>query len=238
MSKKKNICFIFARGGSKGLPKKNIKCLLNKPLISYAIETAKKCSFIDEVFVSTDDIEIAKISRQSNAIVPFLRPKELSLDTSPELDAWKHAINWYINNHGEFDLFISLPTTSPLRTAYDVDSCIKMMKNNLYIDGVITVSESKRNPFFNMVKTNKGNFIEKIFFNSKNINRRQDAPKVYDILTVAYVFRPKYLLSTDDILKGKIKSLLIPQSRSLDIDTLEDFEIAEFFMKKKVNENN
>ena len=110
----KTFCYIFARGGSKGLPGKNIKKLLNKPLISYSIKIAKSINEIDKCFVSTDCEEIAKISESNGAIV-IKRPKELSQDNSPEWKAWEHAINWTYETYGTFTKFLSLPSTAPLR---------------------------------------------------------------------------------------------------------------------------
>ena len=120
--------FIFARGGSKGLPGKNIKPLLGKPLIQYSIEVALQTSGINKVFVSTDDADIAKVSRLNGAIV-IERPVELAQDDSPEWQAWKHAIGWVREQYGDFEEFISLPATSPLRSVKDVESAALRRSN-------------------------------------------------------------------------------------------------------------
>lgn len=118
----RNIAFIFARGGSKGLPGKNIKPLAGKPLVTYSIETAQRCSSIECVFVSTDDADIASVARESGATV-IVRPAELATDTSPEWLSWRHAIEWVESHHGKFDGFVSLPATSPLRSVFFLSSC-------------------------------------------------------------------------------------------------------------------
>ena len=126
----KNFAFIFARGGSKGLPGKNIKPLSGKPLIEYSISVAKSCPSIDEVFVSTDDPAISEISRQAGAVI-IDRPIELASDVSPEWLSWRHAIKWVENNYGKFQFFVSLPATSPLRSVTDVENAIAKLNNAL-----------------------------------------------------------------------------------------------------------
>jgi N-acylneuraminate cytidylyltransferase len=119
----KKYAFIFARGGSKGLPRKNIKDLLGKPLIVYSIETALNVTDIDKVFISTDDDEIASIGLASGAEI-ITRPAHLATDNSPEWLSWQHAVNWVTSQYGEFEQFISLPATSPLRSVEDVESAM------------------------------------------------------------------------------------------------------------------
>ena len=120
----KNYAFIFARGGSKGLPGKNIKPLAGKPLLQYSIDTALASPSIDKVFVSTDDADIAKVAIESGALL-IERPDEFATDTSPEWLSWRHAIEWAKENHGQFDGFVSLPATSPLRGVEDVEAAIE-----------------------------------------------------------------------------------------------------------------
>ncbi|MCG6364299.1 cytidylyltransferase domain-containing protein, partial [Vibrio fluvialis] len=120
----KNYAFIFARGGSKGLPGKNIKPLAGKPLLHYSIDSALAAPSIEQVFVSTDDAEIAQVARNGGAIV-IDRPAELADDASPEWLSWRHAIEWVRANYGDFDGFISLPATAPLRAVSDIESAIQ-----------------------------------------------------------------------------------------------------------------
>ena len=229
------IAFIFARGGSKGVLRKNIKLLGNIPLIAHSINVAQKCPSIAQVIVSTDNEEIAKISKKYGAKVPFIRPAELAQDKSNEYQAWKHAILEYQKiYHKKIDIFVSLPPTSPMRCVSDVEKCIQEYKTT-EVDTVVTVKEASRNPYFNMLKNDDKGFASLVNFgvSGKRYIRRQDAPKVFDMTTVAYVSSPDFILNSNSIFDGKIKSILIPDERALDIDTLLDFKFAEFLMYDK-----
>ena len=223
----KTFCFIFARGGSKGLPKKNIKSLFNKPLIKYSIDIAKEINEIDKCFVSTDCEEIAKVSKSNGAEI-INRPKEISHDESPEWLAWKHAIIWTYDNYGKFSKFISLPATAPLRSKEDIIKCLNAFKSRE--DVIITMTEASRNPWFNMVIKNEKEGIDLILKSKKKISRRQDAPEVFDLTTVAYVLNPEFILKNNSIWDGNVKGILIPKERALDIDNEFDFKIAEMIL--------
>jgi N-acylneuraminate cytidylyltransferase len=219
--------FIFARGGSKGIKDKNIVKINNRPLIYYSIEIAKKISG-EDVYVSTDSLKIKKISEKYGAKVIF-RPKNLSKDNSPEILAWKHAIKYLNRKNIFFDIFLSLPTTSPLRSLKDIWKVIKLLKK---CDFVVTGSASKRSPWFNMLKVEK-NLNAKILMQqqTKYINR-QLAPRTYDLTTVAYASRPSYIMRMKNIFDGKVKLSEIPISRALDIDELFDLKIVKLLMKR------
>ena len=226
----KTIAFIFARGGSKGLPGKNVKLLNDTPLIAYSINIAKAMKEIDEVIVSTDDEVIAKVAKEYGASVPFLRPESLAKDESDEFLAWKHAVDWVLENKGNFDVFISLPATSPLRNSDDVRKCLATLTDS--VDMVLTCKDADRNPYFNMVKQGQEGFVELVNAEEK-IFRRQDAPEVYDLTTVAYVCRPSFILQNNHVLDGKTKTVFIPKDRAVDIDDKWDFMFAELLMKEK-----
>lgn len=225
--------FIFARGGSKGIPRKNIRSLAGKPLISYAIATAKESQLINKVFVSTDDEEIAKIAQLYGAEIPFLRPADLASDNSPEWFSWQHAISEVRKNCSHhLDVFVSLPATAPLRFATDVDACIlKLLESDA--DIVITVKKSDRNPYFNMVKLDKHGHAHIVIPREKALTRRQEAPEIYDMTTVAYAARPDFIMSANGIFEGKVMTVEIPPERALDIDTEFDFKIADFLMRER-----
>ena len=226
----RTFAFIFARGGSKGVPGKNIKEICGKPLIAYSIEIAQKIESIDKIFVSTEDDKIAAVAREYGAdIIP--RPQNLAQDDSPEWLAWQHAIKWLEDKRESFDTFVSLPTTSPLRKKIDITRCMDSLDQKT--DMVIGITEATRSPWFNMVQQDSDGFLKVVMGNEKTYIRRQDTPKIYDITTIAYVTKPEYILNADGGFDGKVKGVEIPSERALDIDTELDFEFAEFLLDKK-----
>jgi CMP-N-acetylneuraminic acid synthetase len=222
--------FIFARGGSKGVPRKNIRPLAGKPLLAYAIETALESTYIERVIVSTDDIEIAKVAQQYGADVPFMRPADLARDDSPEWLVWQHALI-SLKELGEpnVDVFVCVPTTAPLRIVEDLDNCIQTLLES-DADLVITVKAAERNPYFNMVFLDDNHNARLVIPTDKPIHHRQTAPLVYDMTTVAYVARPAYILQTTQMFTGKVKAVVVPVERALDIDTELDFKLAELLI--------
>lgn len=219
--------FIFARGGSKGILGKNIKPLGGKPLIAHAIESALSAPSLGRVSVSTDDAEIADVARKYGAEVPFMRPSELATDTSGEWGAWRHAVTWYKDQGAPFDIMVSLPTTSPFRDVSDIEACIACLQGDANADVVISVKSAERSPFFNMVRLDRGGYASLVGQLPSAVQRRQDAPAVYDITTVAYAARTNFILDKDSLFSGKVRTVIIPAERALDIDTPYDFLIAE-----------
>lgn len=225
---------IFARGGSKGLPGKNIRLLAGKPLIGWAIESVLGVNGVEDVFVSTDSLEIAEIAKEYGACIPFIRPTEISGDKIPEWDAWRHLLNFFQEQDGEFpNAILSVPATAPLREVVDLQNCVDLYSEG-DCDSVITITESHRNPFFNMVALDHESVARIVNSSDSGLSRRQDAPKVYDITTVAYVVRSDFIMNQSSLFAGRVKSVYVPIERSIDIDSLLDFEIAEFLIKKKL----
>ena len=224
--------FIFARGGSKGLPGKNIRNFCGKPLIAWSIEQALSVPEIDRVIVSTDSQEIALVAREFGADVPFIRPAELAVDESAEWLSWQHALNYLKEIEGNFpDAMISIPTTAPLRLSSDISSCLEIYKESNY-DSVVTVTESNRNPYFNMLKKT-GTDFELVIQQDMNPVRRQDALTVYDMTTICYVVNSQFIIESRNLFEGRIGAHVVPPERSIDIDTLLDFKIAEFIHKER-----
>ena len=181
--------------------------------------------------VSTDDQEIAQVSRDYGAEVPFLRPRELAMDDSPEWMAWQHAVCKVkeLDPKRDMDVFVSVPATSPLRLVEDVDNCIEIfLKSDA--DIIITIRNGHRHPAFNMVVVDKENNALLVMPPDKPIYNRQDAPLVYDVTTVAFVTSPLYIMSASSLHEGKVKSVLIPEERAMDIDTELHFKFAEYLM--------
>jgi CMP-N-acetylneuraminic acid synthetase len=225
------VAVICARGGSKGVPGKNIRLLGGKPLIAYAIETALSSKLVNRVIVSTDDVEIANVARRYGAGVPFMRPPELACDDSPEWLVWQHAIRTL---EPKMDVFVSVPPTSPLRSVDDVNNCIKTLLES-DADIVITVRPADRNPYFNMVILDKSGYARLVIPPNKAVQRRQDAPTVFDVTTVAYAARPEFILNAGSIFEGKVGTVIVPSERALDIDTESDFKIEEYYLSRSTH---
>jgi len=225
----RNFAFIFARGGSKGLPGKNIKPLAGKPLLQYSIDTALASDLIEQVFVSTDDQAIAQVAIDGGAIL-IERPVELATDQSPEWLSWRHAVEWATEHYGSFDGFVSLPATSPLRRQEDVEAAI-LKRQTEAADICIAVTPASRSPYFNMVKYNEAGFVELVNQPEGEVSRRQDAPKVFDITTVVYATTPEFVLNSYSLFSGKVASIEVPKARAVDIDDIYDFRLAEAIIK-------
>lgn len=224
--------FIFARGGSKGVPGKNIKEMVGKPLLAYSIDVAKKIEIVDKIYVSTEDSSIASVAREYGAsVIP--RPQNLAQDNTPEWMAWRHALQW-IEKKGDYcDIFLSLPTTSPLRIKEDVIECLNSLDNKT--DIVVGITKSTHSPWFNIVHKNNNGYIEIVMKNKNHYTRRQETPSTYNITTVAYVCKPEFIKKSTGIFNGRVKGVNIPPERALDIDTELDFQVAEFLMSKTLN---
>jgi CMP-N-acetylneuraminic acid synthetase len=219
----RTFAFVFARGGSKGLPGKNIKEFCGIPLLAHSIRLAKAMDRVERVFVSTDDALIASVARHFGAEV-IDRPDELATDTATEWIAWQHAIN-HVHSLGlNFDVFLSLPATSPLRNTEDVCNCLDALQPD--VDMVITVTPSARSPYFNMVSTDAAGMAH-VVLGTAEFKRRQDVPPVYDITTVAYVARPYFILRHERLFEGRVRPVIIPKERAVDIDDAYDFKLAQ-----------
>tara|TARA_A100001388_G_C28733542_1_gene482843 strand:- start:569 stop:1255 length:687 start_codon:yes stop_codon:yes gene_type:complete len=215
--------FVFARGGSKGIPKKNLQKIGNIHLVGHSINIAKKLKTIEKIYVSTDCPEIAKVSREYGAEI-IIRPKGLAKDESPEILSWKHSIKYSLENDGFFNRFISIPPTAPLRNVDDIKNCLNALEDN--IDVVFTISKSKRSPWFNMVNRDKFGLIS-LLNKDLSCNRRQDVPNSFDVTTVAYSAKPEFILNTNSLWNGNICGVEVPENRAIDIDTPFDLKIAK-----------
>lgn len=230
----KIIAIIPARGGSKGISRKNVKNLINKPLLSYTIEEALKSKFIKRVFVSTDDNEIAKFAREAKAEV-IKRPTELAKDNSHRRDAIKHVLNTLQNEMNYFpELIVFLQPTSPLRTVEDIENAI-----TLYLekdcDSVISVCESTHTPYWSLSVKNE--FIVPLFGWDFLLNKmRQNLPKTYFLNGAIYITSVKDFLKNNSLFNKRSLPYLMPFERSVDIDNEFDFSLAEYLMRKRLVE--
>lgn len=228
IDKHKVVCVIPARGGSKGVPRKNIKQLGGKPLIAYTIEQALQSQYIDRTIVSTEDMEIADIAKQYGAEVPFMRPEALAGDQVATVDVLLHAINWLEEEDKyNFDILVLLHTTTPLRAVEDIDACIKMLEDTK-ADNIFSVTEAHRNPYFNMVEITPQGKVQ--LSKDGSFSSRQSAPKVYDMNSSIYVWWKDILKSERKIFLEDSHVYIMSKARSIDIDDNIDFMIAEIMM--------
>lgn len=226
------IGLITARGGSKGIPGKNVKLLAGKPLIAWTIEAAIKSRCVSKVVLSTDDPNIAAVGEQFGASVPFIRPATLAQDASPHIQAVLHAMDQFEAQGKTLpDYVLTLQPTSPLRTAQDIDDAAKIAED-IRPDAVIGVCEASQHPY--ILKTIKpdgtlSNFIH----NNLSYPRRQDFPVVYCLNGAIYLNRTESLRRDRTLFPEFSLPLVMPQERSLDIDTLWDFRLADLILKEK-----
>jgi len=225
---------VFARGGSKGVPGKNLRKVGGMPLVGHSIQIGLATPQIEEFFCSTDSEEIADAARGFGASIPFMRPAELAGDESPEWDAWQHFAKYLMAAGArDDDAMVSLPTTSPLRHVDDVQSAIALYESSS-ADAVVTTTEASRSPWFNMVTVDGEGHVQVLLGSeSGGPARRQDTPKVFDLTTVAYVASLSHILSAPRLFAGVVAGLEIPKERALDIDTELDLDIADFLVRRR-----
>jgi len=232
----KTLCVIGARGGSQGLPGKNIKMLLGKPLIVWTIHQALETPEIDRVVVSTDSVEIAKVAKAAGAEVPFVRPDRISGSTVGKFDVWKHALDSCEECYGEkYDIYVDLDCTGPLRDSDDISNVInKLIEESKHnVGAVFTVCEARKNPYFNMVEQDSKGALRMSKTLGHAVIRRQDAPIVYEHVASIYAMTPEYIRKNNHLLDGFSKGYDIGHEKSLDIDSEFDFALVEYLMKKK-----
>jgi len=227
LNSKQHIAFIFARGGSKGVRNKNIRSVAGKPLIAHSIESALASKYIGRVIVSTDSEKISAVASEYGAEV-LRRPDELAGDKTPELLAWKHAIEAYRNLINDTATFVSLPATSPLRIPRDIDAAIEEYQRGR-CDILFGITESHRNPFLNMVTITDADLLEVVNAGSDAV-RRQDVPRVFDVTTCVYVGNPDYIMSCEKLMQGRVGYIEIPVERALDIDSEYDLYLADLLL--------
>jgi CMP-N,N'-diacetyllegionaminic acid synthase len=224
---------ICCRGGSKGVPGKNIRPLLGKPLIEYTIEAGLKSALIDELIVSTDSEKIASIAISAGASVPYLRPPELATDKANKWDVFRHLCeSWESINNKTIDYLVDLDVTVPLKTEDDIDEAIRMALSYPDADVVITGYDPDRNPYFNMMEVTRDGISQIVKKTNKPIVRRQDAPKVYSLTPAAFVIKRSAIFNLSHWSQGICRVCPMDRYRAIDIDTEFDFELVEFIMQK------
>lgn len=230
----KNIlALIPARGGSKGLPGKNKKVLCGKPLIAWTIVAAKNSRYIDDVIVSTDDFDIAKIAKKYGAQVPFMRPAKFATDAAPAIAVIIHAREWLKKHKENYDIIVYLQPTSPLRVTDDIDNGIKLFFERDSNSVVSVCKSAKPKCLINNLPAN-GNM--KNFVTGGNVNKnRQQYKDSFQINGALYIAFFDYICSKKSWYGSKTFAYIMPESRSVDIDTELDFRIAEFILENGLN---
>ena len=224
---------IFARGGSKGVPNKNLRQVGGMSLIERSVLQALEIRDISRVFCSTDSELIAQEAQKFGAEVPWLRPAELAQDSSKEWDSWVHLVKWLHSNETYPEYLVTVPCVAPLRTVDDLNKCVELATTS-GADVVMAVADSYKNPWFNMVTVDPTNAQTRLVNEPpQRINNRQEAPIVYDVSTVTFILKCSFLLSATSIYDGDTRAIILPKSHCVDIDTEDDISYAEFLLAKR-----
>lgn len=230
------LAIIPARGGSKGVPKKNIRTLAGKPLIAWTIETALSATCLDRIIVSTDDEGIAKIAKQYGAETPFLRPAEIAMDDTTDMPVYEHALNWMSENERYSpDIVVWLRPTAPLRTVGDIVGAVELLKGKKP-DWVRSVCEVEHHPYwmYKLEDSRMAPFMENIRI--KDYIRRQMLPEVYRLNGAVEAAWRTTILEKKLLYTGAMEAYVMPPERSIDVDTELDFTLLEAVMSKGVYE--
>lgn len=217
---------IPARGGSKGIPGKNIKKLGGRPLLSWTIDAALEAVVIDSVVVSTDDEKIADTARRHGAQVPFMRPKKLAADTTPGVEVALHALE----QQTDADVLVLLQPTSPFRSTQDIDDAVTMWSRG---DGpVVSVCETPKSPFW-MFTLDEHEKLEPVISNRPSVTNRQGLPTTYVLNGAIYVVSRSYLETQRKLVGRSTRAYIMPSERSVDLDTEIDWAFAECLLSTK-----
>jgi len=228
----KPICFIGARGGSKGVTRKNIRQINGKPLIAYSIETALSSKIFSHVVVSTEDKEIAKIAKKYGAEIPFMRPKNLATDRIGFAPTLYHGIKKLFSLGYNFELIAQRDCTAPFFRKKDILGAIKLLKEKKP-DAVFCVYRQHFNPYFNMLEKDPDGFLKPSKNKGKRPRSRQEAPPIYQ-KTGLNIFNVKTFLKYNKIMVPKILPYEIPQEIGIMIDTKLEFKLVELLIKNKL----
>ena len=220
----KTVALVVARGGSKGIPRKNIRIIAGKPLIVWTIEAALRSSLLDAVVVSTDDHEIAEIARQAGALVPFLRPAALAQDDTPGIDPVLHALGAL----PEYSAVLLLQPTSPLCSTGDIDGCIEMARNRRAVS-VVSVCEPDTHPYWTY-RLDADLSLQRLIA-APPVSRRQDLPQVFALNGALYYAQADWLVRGKRLVAPETLAYVMPRQRSVDIDTSLDWQLAELLLK-------
>lgn len=223
------LVIIPARGGSKGIPHKNIKPLNGKPLIRYTIDVARGVAKDEDICVSTDDPDIIKCVEDYGLKVPFVRPAELATDTAGTYEVLLHALDFYEIQGRHYDVVLLLQNTSPFRTAEHVKEALELYRKD--IDMVVSVNKTKTNPYYNCFEVDQEGFLKKTL-DSTSFVRRQDAPVTYEYNGAIYVINPEQMKKMPLGKFTRRVKYVMDDLHSVDLDNMIDWKFAEFIQKE------
>ena len=227
----KALCTICMRGGSKGVPGKNIRPLNGKPLMEYTIKQAVRSNLFENIVISTDSEVIASNVRSMGLDVWFLRPKKYAADKAPKIPVIIHALKKaekYFKK--EYPIIVDLDVTSPLREVEDITRAMEQF-NSSKCSNLVTACKARKNPYFNMLEK-KGEEFKLVKESKEPLNRRQDAPEVYEMNASIYIWSRSYLLANKPLISKDTSCYIMPEERSVDIDSELDFSYVEFLIDK------
>jgi CMP-N,N'-diacetyllegionaminic acid synthase len=227
------ICTICARGGSKGVKNKNIRELTGKPLIALSLEQARYSKLFDLIVVSSDSVEILDAARSHGADLLVVRPPELASDTAAKLPAIRHCVEEAEKFFGKrFDVVVDLDATSPLRLVEDIKGAVDLLETS-NASNVITAAPARRSPYFNLVELTEDGVVKLSKPLDKPVVRRQDSPKCFDMNASIYVWKRTALFEYPTVFNADTRLFVMPENRSIDIDSEMDFEIVELMLRKR-----
>ena len=229
----KRICTICARGGSKGVPNKNIRALAGRPLIAHSVRQARATGLFEHVAVSSDSQPILDAARDAGADILVRRPDALASDTAAKIPAIRHCVAEAEREAGiRFDIVCDLDATSPLREPDDIRACVELCESD-DADNVITAMPSRRSPYFNLIEVDHDGRVTLSKKLAKPVERRQDAPKTYDMNASIYVWKRDALFAHDSVFLDRTKLYVMPEERSIDIDSEIDFALVELLASRR-----
>jgi CMP-N,N'-diacetyllegionaminic acid synthase len=225
------LCTICARGGSKGVPSKNIRLLLGKPLIAHSIEQARQSGLFEFIAVSSDSPAILDAARQFGADILVKRPDEMATDSAAKIPAIRHCVETAEAEIGrQFPVLVDLDATSPLRLPEDIRGAVELFEKHA-VSNVITGAPARRSPYFNLVEANEHGYIRLSKQLQKPIFRRQDAPRCYDMNASVYVWAREAFFRDLKVFYDDTLLYEMPENRSIDIDSELDFQVVQMLMK-------
>lgn len=229
------LCTICARGGSKGVKGKNVRMMHGKPLIAYSIEQARASELFDAIAVSSDSAQILEIASACGVDHLVNRPADLATDTAAKLPVIRHCVSEVERVRGQtYNTLVDLDATSPLRSVYDIQNAVSLLETSNF-GNVITAMPARRSPYFNLVEVDSSNTVSLSKPLATPLVRRQDAPKCYDMNASIYIWQRNVLFDAPTLFNSDTGLYVMPEDRSIDIDSELDFKFVEYLMSQNLN---